>query len=165
MGIETGSIRNALKTFAGVKRRFDYRVRNDNVIYIDDYAHHPKELDATISSVRELYPGKKVMGIFQPHLYSRTRDLVNDFARSLSQLDQVVMLEIYPAREEPIEGVSSSLILDKIIGTNKSMSDFKNVENLVVNADADVILTLGAGDIDTLVTKIENILNQKYPEK
>ena len=128
------------------------------MIYIDDYAHHPVELEACIVSARELFPGKKLTGIFQPHLYSRTRDLCDGFALSLSLLDQVILLDIYPAREQPIPGVDAALIFDKITVKNKQLLSKENlIENLSIG-EGEVLMTLGAGDIDTMVIPIREKL-------
>jgi len=161
VGVGYDEIKNALQSFKGVRRRFDYRLKTEDLIYIDDYAHHPKELNATISSVKELYPGRTVLGVFQPHLYSRTRDFASEFAESLSQLDQVMLLDIYPAREEPIEGVTSRIILDKISHDLKAMITMDSIVSDLSNSNADIILTLGAGDIDSVVEDIEYALSKK----
>ena len=158
LGIEGSRIVHALSSFKGVKRRFEYHIRSNRLIYIDDYAHHPEELKACIRSVKELYPGKKITGIFQPHLYSRTRDFADGFAESLSELNEVILLEIYPAREMPIEGVSSQMILNKISGTNKSLLQKKEVIDDLKDRELEVLLTLGAGDIDQLVEPIKTEL-------
>ena len=131
------------------------------MVYIDDYAHHPKELDACISSVRDMYPGKKITGIFQPHLYSRTRDFTEGFARSLEKLDELILLDIYPAREKPIEGVSSESIFDLARMENKMMVTKEGLIRVLEGKDPEILLTLGAGDIDQLVEPIENLLRRK----
>ena len=158
LGIEPSKIVRALSSFKGVKRRFEYHIRSKRLIYIDDYAHHPEELKACIRSVKELYPGKKITGIFQPHLYSRTRDFADGFAESLSELNEVILLEIYPAREMPIEGVSSQMLLNKISGTNKALLQKKEVIDDLKDRELEVLLTLGAGDIDQLVEPIKTEL-------
>lgn len=162
MGVEVEFIKRAIESFTGVKRRFEYKICDDKVIYIDDYAHHPSELEATISSVRELYPGERVLGIFQPHLFSRTRDFADGFARSLSMLDELILLDIYPAREKPIQGISSELIFNKVKLTDKKLGTLANITDLVTQSGAGVILTLGAGDIDTVTENIKNALINKY---
>ncbi|MCK4360988.1 MAG: UDP-N-acetylmuramate--L-alanine ligase, partial [Bacteroidales bacterium] len=129
-----------------------------DIIYIDDYAHHPEELKACISSVKELYPDKKITGIFQPHLFTRTKDFADEFAKSLDLLDKVILLDIYPARELPIEGVSSEMILEKIKIKNKKICSNIKVFEELKNNKPEVLLTLGAGDIDQLVEPIKNIL-------
>ncbi|NNC85084.1 MAG: UDP-N-acetylmuramate--L-alanine ligase, partial [Bacteroidia bacterium] len=158
MGMEQEKIQEALKTYKGVKRRFDVRFDTDKVTYIDDYAHHPTELDAIIQSVKELYPAYELMGIFQPHLFSRTQDFADDFAQSLSQLDELVLLDIYPAREEPIPGVDSQMLLDKISLKNKDLVPKDEVLEKIRESKPRVLLTLGAGDIDQLVMPIEDLL-------
>jgi len=161
-GISVEGIRQALESFSGVKRRFDYQLRTNQVVFIDDYAHHPEELKATILSVKELYPGKKVLGIFQPHLYSRTKDFAEGFGSSLSFLDQLILLDIYPARELPIPGVTSEMILNKVTISDKQVCPKEVVVTKVLQSDAMVILTLGAGDIDELVPVIKQSLENKY---
>ncbi|BAX80621.1 UDP-N-acetylmuramate--L-alanine ligase [Labilibaculum antarcticum] len=159
-GVEEEELRKALSTFKGVRRRFDYQIRNEKTVFIDDYAHHPKELWESISSVRELYPQKKITGIFQPHLYSRTRDFADDFATSLNLLDEVILLEIYPARELPIEGVTSKIILKNLRVPSKLCSKDELIE-LLREKDFEVLLTLGAGDIDKLVEPIRNLISER----
>jgi UDP-N-acetylmuramate--alanine ligase len=161
-GIPVSAIKKALESFAGVKRRFDYQIRSKRVTFIDDYAHHPEELRATIESVKELYPGEKVLGIFQPHLYTRTRDFADGFGTSLSLLDEVILLDIYPARELPIPGVTSEMILERVKTPGKSISSREGLIARVLDSDATVILTLGAGDIDQMVEPIRNALTSKY---
>jgi len=155
-GANVNVLRQALAQFSGIARRFDYRINNSELVYIDDYAHHPEELKAIIHSVKNIYPNKKITGIFQPHLYSRTRDFAEGFARSLSLLDQVVLLDIYPARELPIEGVSSQIIFDKILLKNKIFCKKEELLSVLKNQNIEVLLTLGAGDIDKMVEPIEN---------
>ncbi|CAN5237137.1 UDP-N-acetylmuramate--L-alanine ligase [soil metagenome] len=162
LGADDEGIQNALTTFKGVKRRFDYRIRNQKIVFIDDYGHHPAELKACISSVKELYPSKKITGVFQPHLYSRTRDFANEFAASLDLLDEVILLEIYPAREKPIQGISSSMLLNKIHNTNKFLYSKDELINKIKDHNFDVLITMGAGDIDQLVEPLENKLREKY---
>ncbi|MCX6230795.1 MAG: UDP-N-acetylmuramate--L-alanine ligase [Bacteroidetes bacterium] len=157
-GVKENEIRPALAAFEGVSRRFDFRIRTEKLVYIDDYAHHPEELKACIYSVRNLFPDKKICGIFQPHLFSRTRDFADEFARSLELLDEVVLLDIYPARELPIPGITSQFILDKIINTEKHLVEKSEIINFLKNRDIEVLLTLGAGDIDQLVEPIEKML-------
>jgi len=160
-GVDDFAIRQGMAHFAGIQRRFDYRVCNSRMIYIDDYAHHPRELSAVIASVRSLYPDKRIAGIFQPHLYSRTADFYREFAASLSALDDVTLLDIYPAREEPLPGVTSQLILDNVTTQHKRLYSKEELIEHVKEIDCDVLLTLGAGDIDRLVPKIETILKNK----
>jgi UDP-N-acetylmuramate--alanine ligase len=152
----------AMASFEGIQRRFDVRLRTGETVYIDDYAHHPEELRFMIQSVRELYPGKQITGVFQPHLYSRTRDFADEFAQSLSLLDSLILLDIYPAREEPIESVTSKIIFDKVTIADKCLCGKEEVINILKNRKPDVLLTLGAGDIDTLVEPIEKMLKNKF---
>lgn len=154
-------IKEALRTFGGVKRRFDYQLKTDKLVYIDDYAHHPEELKATINSAKEMYPGKKITGIFQPHLFSRTRDFADEFAKSLDLLDECILLEIYPARELPLEGVNSQMLLDKMKSPDKMVCQKKELLEEIGKRDVEVLLTMGAGDIDTLVEPIKNKLQIK----
>jgi UDP-N-acetylmuramate--alanine ligase len=158
MNVFSGNIKNAISTFKGVKRRFEYHVKTNNLVYIDDYAHHPEELRACISAVKEMYPSKKVTGIFQPHLYTRTRDFANEFARSLELLDELILLDIYPAREKPIEGVTSEMLLEKVRTKNKKLVSKKELIKEIKEREVEVLITLGAGDIDTLVEPIKNEL-------
>jgi UDP-N-acetylmuramate--alanine ligase len=157
-GAGSAGIKSGMASFEGIQRRFDYRVRTEAAVYIDDYAHHPEELRFTIQSVRELYPDKHITGIFQPHLYTRTRDFADGFAQSLSMLDALLLLDIYPAREEPIEGVTSGIIFDKVTISDKCLCSKSDVINILKERKTDVLLTLGAGDIDTLIEPIENFL-------
>jgi UDP-N-acetylmuramate--alanine ligase len=161
LGLKGDQINDALRSFSGVKRRFDYRVKSAKTIFIDDYAHHPEELKATISSVKRIYPGKKVTGIFQPHLFSRTRDFADGFAESLSLLDEVILLEIYPARELPIEGINSTMLLNKVSKGDKKLFSKDDLLNYIKQNEFEILVTLGAGDIDTLVLPIENLIKEK----
>ena len=158
MNISEEKIREAMKTFRGVKRRFDYQVKTEKLVFIDDYAHHPEELKACINSTKEMYPGKKITGIFQPHLFSRTRDFSDEFAKSLDLLDECILMEIYPARELPIAGVSSQMLLDKMRSTNKSICQKADLLKEVSKRKLDVLLTLGAGDIDMFVEPLKKEL-------
>lgn len=157
-GIDEYQLRNGLKTFQGIRRRFDVRVKTKDIVYIDDYAHHPKEIAATIESIKYLYPDKRVVGIFQPHLYSRTKDLADEFAESLKPLDEIILMPIYPAREKPIPGVSSGMILRKMETMNKYLCSAEQVPDLVEALCPDVVVTMGAGDIDRLVPVLEQRL-------
>jgi UDP-N-acetylmuramate--alanine ligase len=161
-GVDDESLRLGLESFRGVARRFDYHVRSSEVVYIDDYGHHPAELQACISSVRELYPEKKITGIFQPHLYSRTRDFADEFAQSLGLLDDVVLLDIYPAREKPIAGVTSSMLLQKINAPRKTIYKKEELVEKIMTHDFDVLLTMGAGDIDRMVKPLTAALKMKF---
>jgi UDP-N-acetylmuramate--alanine ligase len=154
-GVEIEQLPAVLESFKGVARRFDVRFKGETGVYIDDYAHHPTELSACIQSVRELFPGKKIAGIFQPHLFTRTRDFVDGFAESLALLDIPILLPIYPARELPIDGIDSQWLFDKIQKDNKYLSEKDAIFTLLNKLQFDVLLTLGAGDIDTLVSPLE----------
>lgn len=159
-GASSEEIRNAMLSFGGVDRRFDFHVRKDNMVYISDYAHHPEEIRQSILSIRELYEGRKIKAIFQPHLYSRTKDFYQEFADALSLLDDVVLLDIYPAREEPIPGVTSHLIYDNLRpGISKQIIHKDDLISCVKAKNYDVLVTLGAGDIENYATEITNILN------
>ena len=160
-GLDQYQLRNGLKTFAGVRRRFDYRIREKELVYIDDYAHHPQEIRSTLESIRYLYPGKRVVGIFQPHLYTRTRDLADEFAQVLGTLDELIMMPIYPAREKPILGVTSSMVLRKVDSMSKYLCTPDQVLELVPALCPDVVVTLGAGDIDRLVPRLEATLREQ----
>jgi UDP-N-acetylmuramate--alanine ligase len=160
-GIENEKISNALTTFKGVRRRFSFQIRNEKLVYIDDYAHHPTEINAVHQAVRELYPNKKIIACFQPHLFSRTQDFVDGFAESLSQFDEILLLEIYPARELPIEGVNSSWLLDKITSKKKQLVTKEKLLTYFKNSDADVYISIGAGDIGEMVKDIKKVLNEK----
>jgi UDP-N-acetylmuramate--alanine ligase len=161
-GISPEAFREALSSFQGVRRRFDYQLKTNEVVFIDDYAHHPEELRACIASVKELYPGQKILGMFQPHLFTRTRDFADGFGESLSMLDELILLDIYPARELPIPGVTSQMILDKVTSSVKQLCSRNEWQQAVMNSDARIILTLGAGDIDQLVEPVRNLLSEKY---
>jgi UDP-N-acetylmuramate--alanine ligase len=155
LNIKADVINEALRSFKGVKRRFDYRIKSDSVVYIDDYAHHPEELTAAITAAKQLYPDKKITGIFQPHLYTRTRDFADGFVKSLSLLDECILLDIYPARELPIEGVNSTMLLSKITSEKKMLIQKNHVIDYLKINKPQVLMTLGAGDIDTLIEPIE----------
>lgn len=158
MELSEDEIRVGLLSFSGVKRRFERVVDNDQITYIDDYAHHPKELEMCISSVKELYPSKKVTGIFQPHLFSRTKDFAIEFAKSLDLLDEAILMDIYPARELPIEGVNSEMLLNLMTIPNKSIVSADKMVDDVKGRELEVLLTLGAGDIDRLVEPLKTAL-------
>ena len=157
LGIPDEVITESLATFEGVERRFDFQVNRDDFVYIDDYAHHPEELKACISAVKEIYPDKRITGIFQPHLFTRTRDFADAFARSLELLDELILLEIYPAREEPIPGIDAAMLLDKISLKDKMISAKPDLLNRLKRQKPEVLLTLGAGDIDQLVKPIREL--------
>ncbi|OGS71795.1 MAG: UDP-N-acetylmuramate--L-alanine ligase [Flavobacteria bacterium RIFCSPLOWO2_12_FULL_35_11] len=160
-GVSLQVIAEALLNFKGIERRFSYKIKTENLVLIDDYAHHPTEINAVVDSVREMYPTKKIAGIFQPHLYSRTRDFIDDFAASLSRFDELILLDIYPARELPIEGVTSSWLLDKITISKKQISSKENLVKNVLKLDSQVIVMIGAGDIGELVGVIKNALDHE----
>jgi len=159
-GLSPDQIASGLESFQGVKRRLDVRFDSGSKVYIDDYAHHPKEIKALGESIRKLFPEQTICAVFQPHLFSRTRDFAAEFAEELSRFDQVIMMEIYPAREEPISGVNAQLIYDKISSDKKGIVDADGVVELIKTMDWDVLLTIGAGDIDRLVPAIEKELNE-----
>ena len=159
-GVTADELRVGISSFSGIYRRFNTVYKTDKLVYMDDYAHHPSELKASISSIRALYPERKITGIFQPHLYTRTRDFANDFADALSLLDELILLDIYPARELPIEGVTSDIILSKVKLSNKTLCSKENLLPLLKEKEIDVLVTFGAGDIDTLVPLIKNQLKQ-----
>ena len=160
-GTPTESIAKALATFKGVKRRFSFQIRKPELVYIDDYAHHPTEINAVHQAVRELYPDKKVLAVFQPHLFSRTKDFADDFAKSLSQFDDVLLLDIYPARELPMEGITSQWLLDKMENKNKKLIQKNELISALKTSDAPVIVTIGAGDIGEMVSEIKKALDAK----
>ena len=162
-GCTPEELKYGMKTYRGVDRRFDFKIKNDKIVFLSDYAHHPKEIYQSAKSIRELYKDKKITVIFQPHLYTRTRDFYKDFADSLSLLDEVVLCDIYPAREEPIPGVTSKLIYDNLKeGVEKKMIHKEDVLSFVKDNDFEVLVVLGAGDLDNYVPQIEKILQDKY---
>ena len=161
-GCNEEELKYGMKTYGGVDRRFDFKIKTDKLVFLSDYAHHPKEIYQSAKSIRELYKDKHITAIFQPHLYTRTRDFYKDFADALSQLDEVILTEIYPAREEPIEGVTSKLIYDNLKeGVKKEMIQKDQVLDYVKNHDFEVLIVLGAGDLDAQVPSITKILNRK----
>ena len=161
-GCNAEELRYGMKTYGGVDRRFDFKIKSERLVFLSDYAHHPKEIYQSAKSIRELYKGKRITAIFQPHLYTRTRDFYKDFAGALSQLDEVVLTEIYPARELPIEGVTSQLIYDNLKeGVKKEMIRKDQVLDYVKSHDFEVLVILGAGDLDNLVPQITKILKNK----
>jgi UDP-N-acetylmuramate--alanine ligase len=155
-GVTENELKDGLKSFLGVRRRFDIRINDGSRVYIDDYAHHPEELKASITAARNLFKGKKLTGIFQPHLYSRTRDFAEEFARSLELLDEIILLPIYPAREQPIPGITSEMLLSLIRNDHKRLVAKSGIPASISLESTEVLMTLGAGDIDTLVEPIEN---------
>ena len=161
-GCTAEELRYGMKTYGGVDRRFDFKVKNDRHVFLSDYAHHPQEIYQSAKSIRELYRNRKITAIFQPHLYTRTRDFYREFASALSQLDEVILCDIYPAREEPIPGVTSQLIYDNLKeGVEKSMIKKTEVIDLVKSRDFDVLVILGAGDLDNYAAEIARIISEK----
>ena len=154
-GTPTVAIAKAIASFKGIKRRFSYQIKTENKVYIDDYAHHPTEINAVHQAVRELYPGKKVLAVFQPHLFSRTRDFADDFAKSLSAFDEVILLDIYPARELPMAGVNSQWLMDKMTNNSKILVTKNDLIPSILASDASIIVTIGAGDLGELVPTIK----------
>ena len=159
-GTPTDAIAKSIASFKGIKRRFSYQIKTDVKVYIDDYAHHPTEINAVHQAVRELYPNQKVLAIFQPHLFSRTRDFADDFAKSLSAFDEIILLDIYPARELPMEGINSQWLMDKMINTNKKLVAKNDLIARILESDATIIVTIGAGDIGELVPSIKKAINE-----
>jgi UDP-N-acetylmuramate--alanine ligase len=155
LGMDERQIRSGLQSFLGVKRRFEYIIRDKKFVYIDDYAHHPKEIKALVDSIRLMYPEKRVIGIFQPHLFSRTKDFMDEFAEELAKLDEVILLPIYPARELPMEGVTSHVLLNKIQNSAKKIMEPNQAIDCISVSECDVLLTIGAGDIDRIVSRLK----------
>lgn len=160
-GIDPEAIRHALGTFLGVKRRFDIHVNRPGCAYIDDYAHHPNEISTAISSMRDIFPGRRLTAIFQPHLYTRTRDFADEFAKALSAVDKLILLDIYPAREEPIPGVSSRLIFDKVTAPEKVLLKKEILMKYLEDEKIDTLITFGAGNIDRFIPQITDMLNKR----
>jgi UDP-N-acetylmuramate--alanine ligase len=162
-GTPTDAIVKALATFRGIRRRFSYQIKTENLVYIDDYAHHPTEINAVHQAVTELYPNQKVLAIFQPHLFSRTRDFADDFAKSLSAFDEVILMEIYPARELPMQGITSQWLMDKMTNDNKKLvSREDDLIPAILQSDATIIVTIGAGDLGEMVPEIKSALVKKF---
>ncbi len=160
-GTSSDAIAKALASFKGIRRRFSYQIKASNLVYIDDYAHHPTEINAVHQAVRELYPNQKVLAIFQPHLFSRTKDFVDDFAKSLSNFDEVILLDIYPARELPMEGITSEWLMGKMTNTAKKLVSKEELIPVILADNATVIVTIGAGDLGEMVPSIKNALYEK----
>jgi UDP-N-acetylmuramate--alanine ligase len=158
LNISDEEIKKAISSFSGVKRRFDIQINNEKYLFVDDYAHHPTEIRAAITALQHFVQGQQILGIFQPHLYTRTRDFADEFAKSLSLLDEVILLDIYPAREMPIEGISSEILLKKCTNKSKILSSKENLIENIKKSQCKVIITMGAGDIDLLVPLIKNAL-------
>ncbi len=157
-GTSSDAIVKALASFKGIRRRFSYQIKTQSLVYIDDYAHHPTEINAVHQAVRELYPGQKVLAIFQPHLFSRTKDFADDFAESLSRFDEVVLLDIYPARELPMEGITSEWLMSKMTSQDKKLVSKNDLISTILSSDARIIVTIGAGDLGEMVPSIKNAL-------
>ncbi|RTY90913.1 UDP-N-acetylmuramate--L-alanine ligase [Flavobacterium sp. GT3R68] len=160
-GTPTDAIAKALLSFKGIKRRFSYQIKENSLVYIDDYAHHPTEINAVHQAVTELYPNQKVLAIFQPHLFSRTKDFADDFAKSLSAFDEVLLLDIYPARELPMEGITSAWLMDKMTNDHKKLASKQDLIPTILKSECKVIVTIGAGDIGELVKPIKMALHEK----
>jgi UDP-N-acetylmuramate--alanine ligase len=161
-GCNANELRIGMKTYGGVDRRFDFKIKTPKLVFLSDYAHHPKEILQSARSIRELYKDRKITAIFQPHLYTRTRDFYQDFADALSLLDEVILTEIYPARELPIEGVTSKLIYDRLRpGIEKQMIQKDDVLQLIKSRSFDVLIVLGAGDLDNQVPQMASILKER----
>ncbi len=159
-GSPTDSIAKALASFRGVQRRFSYQIKTEDLVYIDDYAHHPTEINAVNQAVRELYPNQKVLAIFQPHLFSRTKDFADDFAKSLDAFDEILLMDIYPARELPMEGITSSWLLSKMKNENKKLISKSDLIPTILQNNAKIIVTIGAGDIGEMVPSIKKALQE-----
>ena len=159
-GTPTDAIAKAIASFKGIKRRFSYQIKTEAKVYIDDYAHHPTEINAVYQAVRELYPNQKVLAIFQPHLFSRTRDFADDFAKSLSAFDDIILLDIYPARELPMEGINSQWLMDKMTNSHKKIVAKDDLIATILASDAAIMVTIGAGDIGELVPSIKKAINE-----
>ena len=163
MAVEYGcpldQLAKGLASYKGVKRRFTYQIKTDGFVFIDDYAHHPEEINAVYNAVREMYPSKEVLAVFQPHLFSRTKDFADEFAQSLSKFDEIILLDIYPARELPVEGISSNWLLSKIKNPNKRLIQKSELISEIKNSNAQIVLTIGAGDIGEEVERIKEALS------
>ena len=160
-GLDPEAVKHAIGTFEGVKRRLEVHVNKPGVAYVDDYAHHPAELAAAIASLRDIFPGRKLTAVFQPHLYTRTRDFAPEFAESLSQVDKLILLPIYPAREEPIPGVTSDIILRDVTAPEKVLVEKEDLMKYLENEPVDVLVTFGAGNIDRFIGPITDLLNKR----
>lgn len=160
-GVAPEAIKEAIGTYSGVRRRLDVHLNTPHLSYIDDYAHHPKELASAISSMRGIFPGRKLTAIFQPHLFTRTRDFAEDFAAALSKVDKLILLDIYPAREEPIPGVTSELIFDKVTAPEKVLLRKEELMDYLRNEPIDVLATFGAGNIDKFIAPITELLEER----
>jgi UDP-N-acetylmuramate--alanine ligase len=161
LGVSTVDLRKGLRTFKGIKRRFEFILREENLVFINDYAHHPTELTAAISAAKELFPNRKITGIFQPHLYSRTRDFQEEFAHALDLLNECLLMDIYPAREEPIGGVDSGIVFEKMTLEAKELVTKETLMNVLKNKEIEVLIMLGAGDIVDFIEPIKQFLVEK----
>jgi UDP-N-acetylmuramate--alanine ligase len=162
LGLAEEDIRKAILNYKGVKRRFEYILKGKHLVFVDDYAHHPAEIEAFLLSLKALYPGRKITAIFQPHLFTRTRDFADGFSDSLSLADEVILLDIYPARELPIEGVDAEMLMEKITSPNKTLASKDNLIKILEERQLEVVATIGAGDIDKLVKPVKELLKGKY---
>ena len=160
-GIEPAAVKAAIGTFEGVKRRLEVHVNSPRLSYIDDYAHHPAELSSAISSMRDIFPGRKLTAIFQPHLYTRTRDFAPEFAAALSKVDKLILLDIYPAREEPIPGVTSEIIFKDVTAPEKVLLKKEELMDYLANEPLDVLVSFGAGNIDRFIEPITELLKSR----
>jgi UDP-N-acetylmuramate--alanine ligase len=161
-GLKPAAVKEALASFAGVKRRFDMQVKTEKCVYIDDYAHHPREISAALSSIRESYPDMKMTAVFQPHLYTRTRDFAPEFAQALSGADKLILLDIYPAREEPIPGVTSEIIFNDVTAPEKVLLKRAELMDYLKDEPVELLVTIGAGDIDRFVGPIGELLKERH---
>jgi UDP-N-acetylmuramate--alanine ligase len=161
-GVSLEVIKSALASFTGVKRRFEFVVKSDRIVYVDDYAHHPTEIEAFLQSMRSMYPGKKLTVVFQPHLFTRTRDFADGFAKSLSLADEVLLMDIYPARERPIPGVDADMIFKQVTAKMKERCNKKDLLDKIKSRNLEILTTVGAGDIDTFVQPIKELLKTRY---
>ncbi len=161
-GVKPAELRKGMASYRGVRRRFDFHIKTDKIVFLDDYAHHPQEIKSSIESIRLLYPDRKLTVVFQPHLYTRTRDLADDFASVLSSVDELILLDIYPAREEPIPGITSQWLLDKVQTANKKLMSKEELVASAATADYDMLMMLGAGDLDLLVPRIKKTLERRF---
>jgi UDP-N-acetylmuramate--alanine ligase len=159
-GTPTDAIAKAIASFKGIRRRFSYQIKTEKLVYIDDYAHHPTEINAVHQAVRELYPNQKVLAVFQPHLFSRTKDFADDFAKSLSAFDEVILLDIYPARELPMEGITSQWLMEKMTNEHKKLIAKQDLITTILATDASIIVTIGAGDLGEMVPSIKQALDE-----
>ena len=160
--VSVDKIKAGIESFKGVKRRFEFIYKSDKTVYIDDYAHHPTEIEACLRSVKALYPNKKLSVVFQPHLFSRTRDFAEGFSQSLSLADQLFLLDIYPARELPMPGITSEMLMKNITTTDKQLCTKENLMDLIRNNEFEVLVTIGAGDIDRFVPQIKEVISSEF---